>query len=119
MIAVYVKSLKKKGYLVQFQYAPVTRTGLGEGGKIMQQTVMAPSCLVVTEDGEFGIGPLEDIAPLLSQTETTVLKQFTVPKKLLEEKKTVEEELLNEVQKAEKEAKKPKKAVKKETPNGN
>lgn len=107
MLAVYVKSLKKKGYMVQFQYAPVTRTGLGEGGKLMQQTTMVPTCLVITEDGEFGIGPLEDIAPLMSKAETTVLKQVTVPKKLLEKiEPTAEEALVAEIKKAEDETQK-------------
>ena len=79
MLMVYVKSLKTKGYLVEFQYAPMMQTGL-EGGKLVQKTAMVPSCLIATEGGEFGIGPLDDIVPILSQVELTALKQANTPK---------------------------------------
>jgi len=79
MLMVYVKSLKMKGYLVEFQYAPMSQTGL-EAGKLTQRTVMVPSCLVATEGGEFGIGPLDDIVPILSQVEKVALKQARAPK---------------------------------------
>ena len=79
MLMVYVKSLKMKGYLVEFQYAPMAQTGL-DAGKLTQRTVMVPSCLIVTEKGEFGIGPLDDIVPILSQVEATALRQANVPK---------------------------------------
>lgn len=78
MLMVYVKSLKMKGYLVDFQYAPMTQTGL-ENGKLVQKTAMVPSCMIATQDGNFGIGPLDDIVPILSQAEATALKQAAVP----------------------------------------
>ena len=78
MLMVYVKSLKMKGYLVEFQYAPMAQTGL-DAGKLTQRTVMVPSCLIVTQNGEFGIGPLDDIVPILSQVEATALRQANIP----------------------------------------
>jgi len=79
MLMVYVKSLKMKGYLVEFQYAPMAQTGL-DAGKLVQKTIMVPSCLIVTEEGAFGIGPLDDIVPILSQVEKVALKQANAPK---------------------------------------
>ena len=96
MLMVYVKSLKMKGYLVDFQYAPMTQTGL-ENGKLVQKTAMVPSCMIVTQDGNFGIGPLDDIVPLLSQVESTALKQAAVPE--IKEDVPDQDEKVKELQK--------------------
>lgn len=80
MLIIYIRSLKKKGYLVHTNFIPMP-------GKLAGQIIMVPTHLIITEDGEFGSGSSDDLVPILSLEETTALRQAKIPLSTLEEEK--------------------------------
>jgi hypothetical protein len=89
MFPIFVKSLKKRGYLVGFGFSQEDAQAFampnpGEGvpdlaakPKTIIKKISVPRVLVLTEDNAFGIGAVQDIIPLTDEA-AEELKKFEI-----------------------------------------
>lgn len=104
MIPVYIKSVNERAYVYGFSVNPLiqermqqqgslTNPGQGPAFKKVRQQVWVPTVLVVTESKTFGMVPLGDVVPLITDAEVDALKQYEVPDDVKKEGEELAKEL--------------------------